>query len=199
MVASGVDCWGCDSSAQSVEATNALLGRPAHWHGAVPTSELSRFGADFDLVTCIETIEHVPTSAQRPFLARLRDVLAPGGRLFLTTPNEEDLASAETYCPFCDTAFHNMQHVQAFSATSLRSMLEANGFVAEEVGALDFGGLQSERRAWLDVSTRSVARAARNAAFRAFDRLSGRHFPSLFRVYFRNAKLPHLCAVARRA
>jgi hypothetical protein len=92
-----------------------------------------------------------------------------------------------------------MQHVRSFDARSLRSTLEAHGFVVEEIGTLNFGELQASRPSLLDASPRAVARAARNAAFRAFDRVTGRRFPSLFRVCYRSAKLPHLCAFARRA
>ena len=39
----------------------------------------------FDLVTCMEVIEHV--ADKRAFLAELRDRLAPGGLMILSTPN----------------------------------------------------------------------------------------------------------------
>jgi len=44
----------------------------------------------FDLAIAIEVIEHVEYKAR--FLAEIRRVLRPGGRLFLTTPNPQCLA-----------------------------------------------------------------------------------------------------------
>ncbi len=41
--------------------------------------------SSFDVVTCVEGIEHV--DAQYKLIGELRRVLKPGGRLFLTTPN----------------------------------------------------------------------------------------------------------------
>lgn len=41
----------------------------------------------FDLVTCIELIEHIPSDTARQLLAEIKRVMAPGGRLILTTPN----------------------------------------------------------------------------------------------------------------
>jgi len=40
----------------------------------------------FDLVTCFEVIEHMPTEAGIKLLAGLRHCLAPGGKIFLSTP-----------------------------------------------------------------------------------------------------------------
>ena len=53
---------------------------------------LAAGGATFDLVTCLEVIEHVADRA--PFLASLAAVVAPGGLLVLSTPNRTPLSYA---------------------------------------------------------------------------------------------------------
>jgi ubiquinone/menaquinone biosynthesis C-methylase UbiE len=76
---------------------------------------------EFDLVACIETIEHVRDVQLA--LSEIRRVLRPGGRLALTTP----LASRWRVLvrglehPFSP-------HVRAFSRRSLRTILETMGF-----------------------------------------------------------------------
>jgi ubiquinone/menaquinone biosynthesis C-methylase UbiE len=75
----------------------------------------------FDLVTCIETIEHV-RDVQLAF-SEMRRVLRPGGRLALTTP------AASRW----RVLLHGLEppfspHVRAFSRRSLRTVLETMGF-----------------------------------------------------------------------
>jgi len=43
----------------------------------------------FDYIFCIETIEHVPYEQQIKFLLAALDKLYDGGRMFITTPNEQ--------------------------------------------------------------------------------------------------------------
>jgi 2-polyprenyl-3-methyl-5-hydroxy-6-metoxy-1,4-benzoquinol methylase len=49
--------------------------------------ELGRLGGKFDCVTLIEVIEHLTHDEVRSVLEHIADVLRPGGRLVLTTPN----------------------------------------------------------------------------------------------------------------
>ena len=44
----------------------------------------------FDYIFCIETMEHVHYGDQVKFLQSAIDLLSPEGRLFITTPNEEE-------------------------------------------------------------------------------------------------------------
>jgi ubiquinone/menaquinone biosynthesis C-methylase UbiE len=75
----------------------------------------------FDLVTCIETIEHV-RDVQLAF-SEMRRVLRPGGRLALTTP------IASRWRVLLRGIEHPFSpHVRAFSRATLRSVLEAMGF-----------------------------------------------------------------------
>jgi 2-polyprenyl-3-methyl-5-hydroxy-6-metoxy-1,4-benzoquinol methylase len=55
------------------------------WFGVADIENLPYAPGAFDTVVCCETIEHVPRP--RRALAELARVLAPRGRLFLTTPN----------------------------------------------------------------------------------------------------------------
>jgi hypothetical protein len=46
----------------------------------------------------------------------------------VTVPFAEDLAANMTYCPFCDSEFHPVQHLRAFDVAGLREVLRAQGF-----------------------------------------------------------------------
>lgn len=94
----------------------------------------------FDLVWASEVIEHVTDTAR--WLSEVRRVLAPGGRLLLTTPSHGRLRVAlggiERYSePLGD-------HLHLYTKRSLRALLHEFGFAAVEVRAVD--GLPLLRR-----------------------------------------------------
>jgi 2-polyprenyl-3-methyl-5-hydroxy-6-metoxy-1,4-benzoquinol methylase len=83
----------------------------------------------FDLITAFDLIEHLrdPSKAMREF----RRVLKPRGKIALTTPN---LRSIERYLmrimwkEHLWHGFHDKTHILLFTPTSLRAMIERNGF-----------------------------------------------------------------------
>jgi SAM-dependent methyltransferase len=97
----------------------------------------------FDLVWSSEVIEHVADTAR--WLSELRRVLAPGGRLLLTTPSHGRLRLAlggiERFSePLGD-------HLHLYTRASLRSLLEQFGF--GEVSVRGAGGPPLLRRTLL--------------------------------------------------
>ncbi len=90
----GATVTGIDAAPENVAAAtaHAAAGGLAITYRAAPVEVLAREGAMFDLVTCMEVVEHV---ADRPaFLAALRALTAPGGTLILSTPNRTPLSYA---------------------------------------------------------------------------------------------------------
>jgi ubiquinone/menaquinone biosynthesis C-methylase UbiE len=87
-----------------------------------PDEELPFADNVFDLVTCIETIEHVRDV--QLLLSEIRRVLVPGGALALTTPATAPLARPEH--PFSP-------HLHRFTSRSLRRALEELGFEVESL------------------------------------------------------------------
>ena len=57
---------------------------------------------------------------------------------FYRTPNEEDLALSEIYCPQCDHAFHRWQHLRSFSSESLSQIVREYGLDVVDIYATDF-------------------------------------------------------------
>jgi SAM-dependent methyltransferase len=87
----------------------------------------------FDLVWASEVIEHVADTAR--WLSEVRRVLAPAGRLLVTTPSHGRLLLAlggiERYSePLGD-------HLHLYSKQSLRTLLDEFGFSGIEVRAVD--------------------------------------------------------------
>jgi SAM-dependent methyltransferase len=121
-----------DTSAESVAAINERLSGVDGFGGARVSGmhELPLDSGSADVVFLVETVEHLDEATSDAILAEIHRVLRPGGRLVMTTPNEERLADAETMCPDCGCVFHRMQHIRSFSARRLPSLADSAGFRA---------------------------------------------------------------------
>jgi ubiquinone/menaquinone biosynthesis C-methylase UbiE len=94
----------------------------------------------FDVVWASEVIEHVTDTAR--WLSEIRRVLAPRGRLLVTTPSHGRLR----------VALHGVErfseplgdHLHLYTTASLRGLLDEFGFASVEVRAVD--GLPLLRR-----------------------------------------------------
>jgi SAM-dependent methyltransferase len=175
LLEANVPTQGADGSEESVAALNErLAGRPL-WLGAVhaPVPPLPVPDGSFDLVTCIETLEHLDDPTLDAVLRELRRLTTNGGRVFVTTPNEEELAANVSYCPFCDTTFHRYGHLRRFDAVSLAGALQRNGLRPIECRSVNLHRYQDvahpERVGWLDTSPRTVGRAVRRRLRRGLD------------------------------
>jgi 2-polyprenyl-3-methyl-5-hydroxy-6-metoxy-1,4-benzoquinol methylase len=130
LISKGISCEGVDFSRQSVtEARDRLEDRA----GFVDVSAISTLPShlpalQFDVVFCLEMIEHLSEDTLHVTLKEFYRILAPAGVLVLTTPNEEDLLQGETLCAECGARFHRMQHVQSWSKDNLREKMEQGGF-----------------------------------------------------------------------
>jgi ubiquinone/menaquinone biosynthesis C-methylase UbiE len=128
----GADVVGVDVARTALERARArhpeLDFRQVPFSGPLPFEDNS-----FDLVWASEVIEHVADTAR--WLSEIRRVLAPGGRLLVTTPSHGRLILAlggiERYSePLGD-------HLHLYTKRSLRTLLDEFGFSAIEVRAVD--------------------------------------------------------------
>lgn len=84
----------------------------------------------FDLVNCIEVIEHIPFLDGRKVVNELRRVLRPGGILLVATPNYP----IKRFYDVFDAVFHGKwtrlrddpTHVSHYNTDSLKQILHAN-------------------------------------------------------------------------
>jgi glycosyltransferase involved in cell wall biosynthesis len=77
---------------------------------------------DFDTVVCLNVLEHIEDD--RGALARLRDVLVPGGRLLLFVPADQSLYG---------TIDKQVGHFRRYSREELRPMIESAGFTVDKI------------------------------------------------------------------
>lgn len=128
----------CDISPASVEnAARIGVGQPG-FAGALLSADPALRAKRFDAVVMTELVEHVEEPLLGEILAEIRLLLRAGGQLLVTTPNEEDLAAEQVFCPCCGSLFHRWQHVRSWSRKSLSERLAKAGFVPVDVGVTDF-------------------------------------------------------------
>lgn len=79
------EAWGADVDAGQIEDCKKRL-------ASLHFREVHELGADcdhrFDVVTCMETLEHCPAPIVETVLSDLRRLCAPGGRVFISVPIE---------------------------------------------------------------------------------------------------------------
>lgn len=201
----GLELEGVDFSAQSVEEAEKRLKDLPGFKGAKAIDSLPTFHADntFDMVTCIEVVEHLTDDQLAGTIREVHRLLRPGGTAVVTTPCDEDLQASENFCPFCNSTFHNMQHMRAFKPAELAGRLKDAGFQVVFCDGIDLPRFQPERRPkWLDKSLRYMggvtARAMRDVCAMAADAMTRRPFPLNARFRVRARPGDNLVAVARK-
>ena len=94
-----------------------------------PDEPLPFLDGSFDLVVCIETIEHVRDV--QLFLSEIRRVLRPQGTLGLTTPAHGRLTALRALWSGFEEVFDPLSpHLRFFTARSLERLLDDLGFEA---------------------------------------------------------------------
>lgn len=195
-LAMGNNCYGFDFSNGTVDRVNNKFSTQPNWSGAVSSSSLPvRYGQNFfDLVTCVETLEHLLDDMLPPTLNEIHRLLKPNGIAFFTTPANEDLSASNVYCPFCDHEFHKIQHVRSFTKESISALLSAHGFKVIYCEAIDLFELQKNRK----VTKHSVARSLRYYMNRFLDEINPITAQNPRYRVPRCGTGPNLCVVAEK-
>lgn len=125
--------YGADPSTESVARTNEQLAGTPSFQGAFSVAELRARGIAFDAILAIEVIEHLYDPELEAMIADLRDMLAPGGIVIITTPNNEDREKNMIISPATGEVFHRWQHVRSWNRDTLAARLHEAGFEIQEV------------------------------------------------------------------
>ncbi len=120
------DVLGVEPSRVTAEACQSQLGLPvlaSTWEDATVRDETA------DAITLWEVLEHLhdPVGTIR----KCRRVLRPGGVLVISTPNRDSL-DARLFGPYW-VGYELPRHLQMFRQAQLEALLEAEGFIIEEV------------------------------------------------------------------
>jgi len=202
LLAEGLECAAAEFSTESVDLVNGKFQGHPKWRGARLVNGLpTQFHTgEFDVVTCTETLEHLSEDLLTDVVAEMYRLVKPGGLVLFTTPDDEDLQQAMTYCPFCEAEFHKVQHLRSFTAASLRALLMSHGFQVLFCQGIDFGEFQRQvRLAPLARMSANLLRewvATRKNQY--LDKISPRAFPQGRYFTQRAGQGPHLCAVVTR-
>jgi SAM-dependent methyltransferase len=125
----GFETMASDVSPQSMATIRTRFQGHPGFKGAVDAGPpIALPDASVGTVCAIETIEHVLPDELNAFLAEIRRVLRPGGKVIITTPLAEDLNAQEIMCPACHTTFHRWQHVRSLTPTTLDDLMRSAGF-----------------------------------------------------------------------
>jgi ubiquinone/menaquinone biosynthesis C-methylase UbiE len=133
------DYYGLDFSPDSIEATrhrtnNSSRIKELLWIENLPCDFNNN---QFDSISFIETIEHLQDETLHATLDELYRILKPDGKILITTPFNESLNRNVTFCPFCKSEFHHMQHMQSFTIERMTALFQQHGFVIEYCKNLD--------------------------------------------------------------
>lgn len=140
----GINFYGLDFSADSIDETKKRLGNNPQVKELVLVDKLPTHFSDeqFDTITLIETIEHLQDEALDETMQELFRIMKRNGKLFITTPFNEDLSKNLNFCPFCKSEFHHMQHMQSFNIESLATLAGKYGFNVELCISMDIEKLK---------------------------------------------------------
>jgi ubiquinone/menaquinone biosynthesis C-methylase UbiE len=150
-----------DTSSDSIKEVTNRCSDYSNYSGGTLLGELPCDLPDnsFDAITFFETIEHLREKSIPLILSEHFRLLKPGGRLILTTPNDEDLAVGRVFCPFCSSEFHRMQHFTRFNIEKMSSLLEDAGLRVIRCEGVDlhrYSGLRSRILSWLRYEGRNL-------------------------------------------
>lgn len=206
LLARGLECYGVDSSQQSINEVNAKFANYQNWRpGKIIENFVTPFQNNyFDVITCIETLEHILNEQVYSLLAELKRLIRPGGIVLITTPYNEKLDDNLMYCPFCDSEFHRWQHMQSFTINSMQSLLSTHGFSVDFCQGMDFEQFNDLYSFTLSpVATVNLSKLKGYISFRTkrlLDRLFPLPFPQgrVLNLRLKSRRRHHLCTIATK-
>jgi len=124
---------GTDFSHDSIEVVNERFKNEPNFNGAYYIDDIININKKYDVIFCIEMIEHINDHYLDITLNNFKNLLADDGYIVITTPNDEVLDDNKVFCPNCHSVFHRWQHVKSWSTSSLEKVITNYGFKKENI------------------------------------------------------------------
>jgi 2-polyprenyl-3-methyl-5-hydroxy-6-metoxy-1,4-benzoquinol methylase len=196
----GAHCSGVDVSAVGISRVNARLAGSPGWTPAVvsakPPAPLPE--QSFDVVTCLETLEHLADGMLQAVVDDVCRLVRPGGIALFTTPYSENLATGESYCPFCRSVFHRWQHMRSIDSTTVQALIDPSEFRVLYTCGIDLGQFGRGHTHWRLTTVNDLAWGTCRALAAALDRIAPRAFPNGREFRFRAEPGANLCCMLER-
>lgn len=107
-------------------------------------SNLSLEDNQFDIVTCLDVLEHIPGDGLRAALENLKKCIKNDGFLIITLPLGENLENNMVICPECGHKFHRIGHFHSFENIMQVIELLSPEFKIIKTGEVPFNLFPSE-------------------------------------------------------
>ena len=127
---------GVDITQPQIDYAREVYGAPNRSFYACALQELPQEIEQFDAVTAVELIEHLPPDLLDDTLRSAMGRLRPGGRLVLTTPNYHSAwPLVERIVDRVGDVDYYVQHINRFTRPRFRELLEDLGLAEVQIGA----------------------------------------------------------------
>ncbi len=127
----GLQTRGADVSDSAGKIVNERFNGDRNFMGYTPLQKGKSLPFDdnsFKTLFLLETVEHLLPPDLEAILLESRRILADGGHLIVTTPNQELLRDSFVFCRSCGAQFHSFQHIRSLDSSSLWTQIEKAGF-----------------------------------------------------------------------
>ena len=124
LFARGIAAKGLEFSSGSALATRARFRDEPLFGGIEIADELPAPFPEgsFDVIFLVEVVEHLLEHQLGPTVREIERLLAPGGYVVATAPNDEELVLEHVRCPDCGATFHRWQHQRSLTPESLAAL-----------------------------------------------------------------------------
>lgn len=136
---SGFKYTGMDFSRNSIEYLKETHKENLHFSDAIHIDSFPvNHKNTYDYIICCEVIEHLDDETLAAVTSTFFNLLSPGGVLYITTPNNENLDASKSMCPDCGAIYHLWQHMRSWSCISIKRHFEKHGFKTIKTKTLHF-------------------------------------------------------------
>jgi len=132
LFARGVAASGLEFSESSASTARERLAREPLFRG-FEVGPNSYPDASFDVAFLVEVVEHLLDEQIEPTVREVERLLAPGGHVVVTAPNEEHLVFERVHCPDCGATFHRWQHQRSLTPAAVAAIFRGSEPVRAEL------------------------------------------------------------------